>query len=683
MGYNRLNNGQNRQTNTYSKDLAGTVAAFLDETCEDLRFDYSIEEEERRTGIYLGKSIKENQIPYNMQMDIDRLCLVRALERFLDSGDSDDAYDVYFCFIEMFIGKYGHIRGIVELLSEFENNGSALLMKHRDHYSHSVYVFALGMAIYETNEKYRSSYSDFYGISDPKEAAHHFLRHWGMAALFHDVGYPFELPFEQVASYFEIDKKARKTAPFIKYAALERSITISEQMKRKIAKAFSDKDAVFSTTDELLAYDIANKLSAEYYFTRDQLLTVLKEKTTNPDKFNYSMDHGYFSAMIVFKKIYEGLDLDITRADVDVLTAIILHNSLYKFNITCIKNEKINKPFKMELHPLAYLLMFCDELQCWDRTGYGRNTKMELHPMDCNLSFGNNSIEAKYIYDSDQKYKANQFIKSYRKWKKEKPVEQPGDRLFQNRMELWNEDKPRIKAWSDMYSEEGEESPFIKDIKSIVDTKDLGLTVDYTWSKHVIGKKKNYLSESNFIHLYYFALALNGRWMLSSEWQKAKINDMERDFLMSKIDDFYEAFDKLSLEYKLSNINQAKGFDEYLHAIDCFYTDRTVDFEMLDAFTEEQTLKIGPLEHERWLNEHIDMGWKHKEKELIENRELERCHPDMIPDDMLEHGKLTHEAAEKHYHMLSKEEQDKDIEPMNAMIKLMSIFDGIRIYRLN
>ena len=25
-------------------------------------------------------------------------------------------------------------------------------MKHRDHFSHSVYVFALGLAIYETNE---------------------------------------------------------------------------------------------------------------------------------------------------------------------------------------------------------------------------------------------------------------------------------------------------------------------------------------------------------------------------------------------------------------------------------------------------------------------------------------------------------------------------------------------------
>ena len=104
---------------------------------------------------------------------------------------------------------------------------------------------------------------------------------------------------------------------------------------------------------------------------------------------------------------------------------------------------------------------------------------------------------------------------------------------------------------------------------------------------------------------------------------------------------------------------------------------------MLDAFTEEQALIIGPLEHERWLHEHISMGWKYKEKKDIKNRDLERCHSDMIPAHMLEDGELTHEAAEKHYHMLAKEEQDKDIEPMNAMIELMNIFDGIRIYKLD
>ena len=71
------------------------------------------------------------------------------------------------------------------MLSEFENNGSALFMKHRDHFSHSVYMFALGMAIYETNERYRSTYTEFYGINDLRQSAHHFLRYWGMSALFH------------------------------------------------------------------------------------------------------------------------------------------------------------------------------------------------------------------------------------------------------------------------------------------------------------------------------------------------------------------------------------------------------------------------------------------------------------------------------------------------------------------
>ena len=41
-------------------------------------------------------------------------------------------------------------------------------------------------------------------------------------------------------------------------------------------------------------------------------------------------------------------------------------------------------------------------------------------------------------------------------------------------------------------------------------------------------------------------------------------------------------FSALSLEYKLFNINQVKSFSRYLNAIHCFYTDRQVDFDMLD-----------------------------------------------------------------------------------------------------
>ena len=95
-----------------------------------------------------------------MQMDIDRLCFENAIERFLKSGKKEDAFDVYFCYLEMFVGNYEKTRRMIELLSEFEANGSGLLMKHRDHYSHSVYVFILGLAIYQSNKIYRTAYND-------------------------------------------------------------------------------------------------------------------------------------------------------------------------------------------------------------------------------------------------------------------------------------------------------------------------------------------------------------------------------------------------------------------------------------------------------------------------------------------------------------------------------------------
>ena len=137
--------------------LKAMALRFLHDRCEMLGF--SADEEE---GAFHGTSLLPDQIPYNMQMDIDRLCLERELENFIDSGSAPDAYSVYYCFLEMFIGRYGASHSMIELLSEFEYNASSLLMKHRDHYSHSVYVFALGLAIYETNEKYRNAFRRFY-----------------------------------------------------------------------------------------------------------------------------------------------------------------------------------------------------------------------------------------------------------------------------------------------------------------------------------------------------------------------------------------------------------------------------------------------------------------------------------------------------------------------------------------
>ena len=82
------------QSEKNSFDLKSCALRFIHERCEDLQFDGKIEEEEEKTGVYQGASAAPGEIPYNMQMDINRLCLERELEKFLESGSTQDAYNV-------------------------------------------------------------------------------------------------------------------------------------------------------------------------------------------------------------------------------------------------------------------------------------------------------------------------------------------------------------------------------------------------------------------------------------------------------------------------------------------------------------------------------------------------------------------------------------------------------------
>ena len=53
---------------------------------------------------------KTDRFLTNMQMDIDRLCMENAIADFLDSGKREEAFDVYFCYLEMFFGGYDKTR---------------------------------------------------------------------------------------------------------------------------------------------------------------------------------------------------------------------------------------------------------------------------------------------------------------------------------------------------------------------------------------------------------------------------------------------------------------------------------------------------------------------------------------------------------------------------------------------
>lgn len=630
--------------------MENAVLTFIRERCEDLRFD--LENGEMHT----GRSLSANQIPLNMEKDIDRLCLENAVARFLQSGKKQDAFDVYFCYLDMFVGDYDKTRRMIELLSEFEANGSRLLMKHRDHYVHSVYVFLLGLAIYETNQTFREVYNEFYHLEE-KAAGAHYLQYWGLASLFHDIGYPFELPFEQVASYFEVSGEERKKRPFIAYQMMEKFTKLEE----KIEVAGRN----FSSTDEMFAYLLEEKLGKVYAFTKESMCETLSTRAACPEKYNYFMDHAYFSATVLFRKLFVEMKCEMQQEHLDALTAILLHNSLYKFDVTNIRSEA-NVPLKMELHPMAYMLMLCDELQCWDRTAYGRNSITELHPFGCSFHLEGNIIKATYHFDKKEGHKISHFETLYRIWLKE----QQGK-------------CPELKAYSKMYIRNTKGiTKFLEDIEKIIDLSGIDLSIDCNLKENVRRGKKTYFSESNFINLYNFAMILNGRWG-NDEWKKAKAMGTEEEFITNKkiVEACAASFKTLSLEYKLSNINQAKAFAEYMNEIDCFYTDKDVDHELLEGFTEEEAVKIGILEHRRWLQEHYDMGWSYGEPDKKE-RELVRLHKDMIPGVDSEGIIVSREEARQNYYRLDKEEQDKDIEPMECMLAMLRVFDGVRIYRL-
>ena len=138
---------------------------------------------------------------------------------------------------------------------------------------------------------------------------------------------------------------------------------------------------------------------------------------------------------------------------------------------------------------------------------------------------------------------------------------------------------------------------FCNDIGQIVDLSHCPLTVKSSLREPDRRVKHTFLSDSSFLHIYNFAMALNARYIFGGDEDNADPADIEREF------------NKLSLEYKIHNINQVRAFDMYLNTIDCFYTDRPVDFDMLTTFTDGMISSFAPMEHERWVRDHQIMGW--------------------------------------------------------------------------
>ena len=117
---------------------------------------------------------------------------------------------------------------------------------------------------------------------------------------------------------------------------------------------------------------------------------------------------------------------------------------------------------------------------------------------------------------------------------------------------------------------------------------------------------------------------------------------------------------------------------------------------MITKFTRKQALTIAPMEHERWVREHIAMGWEsgtlyetaELSEEMISRYGSESAARKALREQLRMHklamdGDPGSREIKAHYEELPEEERTKDYEPFNSMLKLIKKFDGLRIYSLN
>jgi len=543
--------------------------------------------------------------------DKEMLLLSNEISAFIDSGEKEDAFTVFYTFAEkfkLFGAGYENIQILLDLLKEYENLSGQLLQKQRDHYSHSVFVFTLGLAIYQMDKSFRETYNSFYNLTET-DGYLNFLYSWGLTALFHDIGYPFQLTFDQLKEYCVSFFPGDKEIPYVMYGNMPVLTEIPRQFRDSICDLLNN---TVSNFDELFAKWINLRLG----YNEKELFVNLKNRIVNP---SYSIDHGYFSSLLLINKMMGSGNFAFSELICDILTAILLHNSLNRYDI------KNSEPISMLKHPLAYLLILCDELQSWNRKGFGKDSKLDILPENIDIEIQDNNYFMTYKFES-----------------------------------IFEEMKDSIKMISEL-KETSCGTKFDAIIRGLI--KD-GAILKSTYVFEEKKSRKTLISDSRFFNLLEIAKSIHMSYIEDSKnYSEDSIND---------------EFAKLSLDYKLSNIHQAKSYACKLEKIGCFYSDESINNKVITSFDSIDYLGgncadfLARDEHVRWVKDRLSSGWHYgtsylsivDKEERLKVRNALKEHKDIIP-----------------YDILSIEEKKKDIHVINNMIDLLRKNGDIKVYK--
>ena len=338
---------------------------------------------------------------FEMSTDVDgtrKACIQEPILRFLAHENFDTAREVYEGFFDCYRIKIEGDASFVDLLDKllhYEKKAAVLLDKQRDHYVHSVNVFILGLSIFAQNKIYSDMFTknvfetqNYIGRYDsPQEE---FLFRWGLASLLHDIGYPVEITQNQIGGFIKFITSvdaASSANPFIEFKNFNALNSIDKIMyESAFAGAYpaTASELDFYSPVDLLAHGICRTLpSVDAEMIKNTLRGYLQKMQSAA-----FVDHAFYSAVIMLKwygflaqKSGQGPGVFFYPV-LDAATAIFLHN-FYPHGLT--KSPYNMPPLAAQHHPIAYLLMLCDELQDWNRVAYGTEDKKKILPQSIDI----------------------------------------------------------------------------------------------------------------------------------------------------------------------------------------------------------------------------------------------------------------------------------------------------------
>ena len=481
---------------------------------------------------------------------------------------------------------------LVETMEKYEKNTGMLIERQRDHFIHSVNVFILGLAIYSQNENYRevfkeyietSKYGKYYKTESGELSHEEFLYRWGIASLFHDIGYPFEIIGKQLNKFINDGVKSISNAydvnVTIDFEDFDEFNSIVKLSPYSFADDYREDYPESKVLDLFKPTEImAHKISRDFDFDKEKfklLLSHLNNFVTYMKK-NIFIDHGFYSSILVLNS-YGSLIQKYGRNNsyffypiVDSATAILLHNY---YNKTLQEEPFCEKELSCEKNPIAYLLILCDELQEWNRQPFGLIDLKKSHVNDLIIEIDDEMIKVEY-------------------------------KLNNGSMGLgFSKDKQEfIESVLDM----GEDSVFERGISiktTVNDDVELAVMRGIDFSD---------IETPDMLirNIELLAKKINEQYNVSlkEEYErKSKTNDVDEN-LQNRYDALCE-FNELSSDLKLSNIRQAKSIPMKLNMIGCEIVNKSDEREPILEFSDKELTDLAIFEHNEWVKEKENTGW--------------------------------------------------------------------------